>query len=206
MKYLVSLIILCIAFQTPVFSQFDSSREMNLIHHLKSKLIGKKVVAMLEGKVRPIKLKVVNIVYEEEYYYCQLSNGDYLPINFQVNAMAPLFNFDSSKKNNQLRVNVLKSQEIINQSIQKTFSDSSNSTESSSLKNIEDNIDDIFSKNYFTTSEEINYTNSISSKENEINKDFFVITSKGLYLKNGRKIKTIIGINAIEGKSIGTNK
>ena len=161
---------------------------------------------MLEGKVRPIKLKVVNVVYEEEYYYCQLSNGDYLPINFQVNAMAPLFNFDSSKKNNQLRVNVLKSQEIINQSIQKTFSDSSNSTESSSLKNIEDNIDDIFSKNYFTTSEEINYTNSISSKENEINKDFFVITSKGLYLKNGRKIKTIIGINAIEGKSIGTNK
>ena len=129
-----------------------------------------------------------------------------MPINFQVNAMAPLFNFDSSKKNNQLRVNVLKSQEIINQSIQKTFSDSSNSTESSSLKNIEDNIDDIFSKNYFTTSEEINYTNSISSKENEINKDFFVITSKGLYLKNGRKIKTIIGINAIEGKSIGTNK
>ena len=57
----------------------------------------------------------------------------------------------------------------------------------------------LFSNNYFTTTNEIIYTDHMSQKEK---KDFFIITTKGLFLTNGHKLNVLIGKNSFKDISI----
>tara|TARA_B100001989_G_C24452685_1_gene419871 strand:+ start:311 stop:931 length:621 start_codon:yes stop_codon:yes gene_type:complete len=206
MKTIVKLCFIVIFLASCSYIQAENIRTMHLIDYLKPNLLGKKVSVLLNNMLRPVKMKIRNIEFIEDAYFAKLSNGDYLTISFQTTSAYERLKIDGDKKKMHLQVNALKSQEIINQSIQSTFSESSESFKSSSLKNVEDNIESLIANNYFTTAVEINYTDIKAQKKHKEKNEHFIITNKGLYLQDGRRIKIIIGINAIEGKSIGKNK
>ena len=90
----------------------------------------------------------------------------------------------------QLKLQTLQTQEAINLGIKSTLSEAvSNASSSSSLRNLETNIKRYYSRNDFTTENKITYTNSVSKKESS---DFFIVSTDGLFLKNGTLINVVL--------------
>ena len=174
-----------------IFSQESKPNTMELVDYLKSKYLGKTISLTYKKSFRKMSLKVKNVIEDEDgHFKLVLSDKSKATFVFQTSLARPLRNQETSKKYNMMQINNLKSQELINFAIKDTVGESSiSSGSSSSLKNLEENMDMYFSKNNFTTSKEIIYTDL---KTQKILEDFFVISPNGLSLINGKKISIII--------------
>jgi len=177
---------------TILYSQEPPKNTILLVDYLKSKFLGKSISLTYANNRRKMKLKVRNVIEDEEskLFKLQLSDKSNAILHFQTSINLLKKNLPKSKKYNMMQINNLKSQELINFAIKDTVGESGNSNSaSSSLKNLEENMDMYFSKNSFTTSREIIYTDLKSQK---IKEDFFVVSTKGLFLNDGKKITIII--------------
>ena len=171
----------------------SNSNTLYLVDYLKSKYLGKKISITYKNGFRKMRLKVINVIEDEKAneFKLLLSDKSQAKLVFETSTrVARRRQLENSKKENLLKINTLKSQELINFAIKDTLDQSgSTNSSSSSLKNLEENMDSYFSKNHFTTSKEIIYTDLKSRK---IKEDIFVITTKGLFLNDGRKISIAI--------------
>ena len=175
-----------------VFSQEESKNTIHLVDYLKSKYLGKSISVTYANNRRKMKLKVKNVIEDKEnkLFKVVLSDKSYAVFHFQTALDLRRKEQPKSKKYNMMQINTLKSQELINFAIKDTMGETGNSNSaSSSLKNLEENMEMYFSKNSFTTTQEVIYTDL---KSQEIKEDFFVVSTKGLFLNNGKKITIII--------------
>ena len=175
-----------------LFSQEESKNTIYLGDYLKSKYLGKSISVTYANNRRKMNLKVVNVIEDKEnkLFKVVLSDKSFAVFNFQTSLDLRRKEQPNSKQYNMMQINTLKSQELINFAIKDTMGETSNSNSaSSSLKNLEENMEMYFSKNSFTTTQEIIYTDL---KSQEIKEDFFVVSTKGLFLSNGNKITIII--------------
>jgi hypothetical protein len=172
--------------------QAESENKILLVDYLKSKFLGRTISLSYSNNLRKMSLKVKNVIEDQEnkMFKLELSDKSNAIVHFQTARNLRKKEQSKSNKYNMMQINSLKSQELINFAIQDTMGESSNSRSgSSSLKNLEENMDLYFSKNSFTTTKEIIYTDLKSQK---IKEDFFVITTEGLFLNDGKKITIII--------------
>lgn len=186
------ILIVILVLNTMVYSQETPKNTILLVDYLKSKFLGKSISLTYSNNRRKMKLKVRNVIEDEEnkLFKLQLSDKSNAILHFQTSINLRKKDQSKSKKYNMMQINNLKSQELINFAIKDTVGEKGNSnSSSSSLKNLEENMDMYFSKNSFTTSKEIIYTDLKSQK---IKEDFFVVSTKGLFLNDGNKITIII--------------
>ena len=170
----------------------DNNRKVHLENYLKSKYVGKKITVSSSGdNISRMRLKVVNVVKSttKGKYNLILSNKDKAVFHFVSSTKGRLRVDKNSKKEKMLQVNTLKAQELINQAIEKTMSQTESTSSLSSLRNLEENMHMYFEKNNFTTSKKIIYTDPREKKSQE---DYFIVTTNGLYLMDGRKIMIYI--------------
>lgn len=190
-RFLVSLIFLL---SVSTYSQESSQSTMELLDYLKPKFLGKSISVKYSNSQRTMRLKVRNVLEDSETgeYKLLLSDGSKALLAFQTTIQTLLRDQRNTKKYNMMQLNTLKSQEMINFAIKDTMAETDiSSSSSSSLKNLEENMDMYFSKNNFTTTKEIIYTD-LRSQENK--EDFFVISPEGLYLKDGKKITIMVKV------------
>ncbi len=188
MKILILISLNLVFNLTNLFAQ-QTVNQMDITDYLKSKFLGKSLSQKYDnGAV--IRQKIVNVVEEEEGIYAVLSNFEKVKISFKTSLVInPTLIQKNVTQKNHVDLSVLKAEEMINKGIQKTLSQSNMVENSSSLTNLEKNIDQFKQRNDFTTSKKIIYTDIKSKKEIS---DYFVITHKGLYLMNGTKLVIII--------------
>tara|TARA_B100000131_G_C18093961_1_gene603285 strand:- start:1271 stop:1828 length:558 start_codon:yes stop_codon:yes gene_type:complete len=176
-------------FPLVIYAQHNIN-QMDLVDFLKSKYIGKKLYYKNYELGSSLKLKVLNVIEEDDRYYAVLSNFENVLISFQTTlSVNANFTRGGSNNGNTMDLNVLKTQELINKGIQKTLSQSSSLDNTSPLTNFEKNLDHFKPRNDFTTSKKIIYTDIKSKKEVS---DYFIVTYQGLYLNNGTKVKVLI--------------
>jgi len=190
-RFLVSLFFLL---SVSTYSQESSQATMELLDYLKPKFLGKSISVKYSNSQRTMRLKVRNVLEDSETgeYKLLLSDGSKALLAFQTTIQTLLRDQRNTKKYNMMQLNTLKSQEMINFAIKDTMAETDiSSSSSSSLKNLEENMDMYFSKNNFTTTKEIIYTD-LRSQENK--EDFFVISPEGLYLKDGKKITIMVKV------------
>ena len=160
-------------------------KQIAITDYLKSKYLGKPYAQKYDnGAV--IRRKIVNIVEEEDDIYAVLSNFEKVKISFKTSLVInPALIQQNVTQKNHIDLSVLKAEEMVNKGIQKTLSQSNMVANSSSLTNLEKNIDHFKQRNDFTTSKKIIYTDIKSKKEFS---DYFIVTYQGLYLLNGTKL------------------
>tara|TARA_B100001175_G_C19487264_1_gene630524 strand:- start:1437 stop:2003 length:567 start_codon:yes stop_codon:yes gene_type:complete len=186
----IKLFILSMVLCTTVLHAQQVTNQMDLVDFLKSKYMGKQIYQKNISGASSLKLKIVNVIEEEDRYYAVLSNFDRVLISFQTSLTRDLnfINSAGTKKNN-IDLNVLKTQELINKGIQKTLSQSSSLDNTSPLTNFEKNLDHFKPRNDFTTSKKIIYTDIKYSKEIS---DYFIVTYQGLFLQDGTQVMILI--------------
>tara|TARA_Y100000746_G_scaffold222119_1_gene222226 strand:+ start:803 stop:1387 length:585 start_codon:yes stop_codon:yes gene_type:complete len=189
-KIVIKLFILSMVLCTIVLHAQQVTNQMDLVDFLKSKYMGKQIYQKNISGASSLKLKIVNVIEEEDRYYAVLSNFDRVLISFQTSLTRDLnfINSAGTKKNN-IDLNVLKTQELINKGIQKTLSQSSSLDNTSPLTNFEKNLDHFKPRNDFTTSKKIIYTDIKYSKEIS---DYFIVTYQGLFLQDGTQVMILI--------------
>tara|TARA_B100001173_G_scaffold312367_1_gene333227 strand:- start:1437 stop:2021 length:585 start_codon:yes stop_codon:yes gene_type:complete len=189
-KIVIKLFILSMVLCTTVLHAQQVTNQMDLVDFLKSKYMGKQIYQKNISGASSLKLKIVNVIEEEDRYYAVLSNFDRVLISFQTSLTRDLnfINSAGTKKNN-IDLNVLKTQELINKGIQKTLSQSSSLDNTSPLTNFEKNLDHFKPRNDFTTSKKIIYTDIKYSKEIS---DYFIVTYQGLFLQDGTQVMILI--------------
>ena len=189
-KIVIKLFILSMVLCTTVLHAQQVTNQMDLVDFLKSKYMGKPIYQKNISGASSLKLKIVNVIEEEDRYYAVLSNFDRVLISFQTSLTRDLnfINSVGTKKNN-IDLNVLKTQELINKGIQKTLSQSSSLDNTSPLTNFEKNLDHFKPRNDFTTSKEVIYTDIKYNKEIS---DYFIVTYQGLFLQDGTQVMILI--------------
>tara|TARA_B100000427_G_scaffold311378_1_gene301984 strand:- start:1483 stop:2067 length:585 start_codon:yes stop_codon:yes gene_type:complete len=189
-KIVIKLFILSMVLCTSVLHAQQVTNQMDLVDFLKSKYMGKPIYQKNISGASSLKLKIVNVIEEEDRYYAVLSNFDRVLISFQTSLTRDLnfINSAGTKKNN-IDLNVLKTQELINKGIQKTLSQSSSLDNTSPLTNFEKNLDHFKPRNDFTTSKEVIYTDIKYNKEIS---DYFIVTYQGLFLQDGTQVMILI--------------
>lgn len=189
-KIVIKLFILSMVLCTTVLHAQQVTNQMDLVDFLKSKYMGKPIYQKNISGASSLKLKIVNVIEEEDRYYAVLSNFDRVLISFQTSLTRDLnfINSAGTKKNN-IDLNVLKTQELINKGIQKTLSQSSSLDNTSPLTNFEKNLDHFKPRNDFTTSKEVIYTDIKYNKEIS---DYFIVTYQGLFLQDGTQVMILI--------------
>tara|TARA_Y100001970_G_scaffold263962_1_gene349990 strand:- start:1233 stop:1817 length:585 start_codon:yes stop_codon:yes gene_type:complete len=189
-KIVIKLFVLSMVLCTTVLHAQQVANQMDLVDFLKSKYMGKPIYQKNISGASSLKLKIVNVIEEEDRYYAVLSNFDRVLISFQTSLTRDLnfINSAGTKKNN-IDLNVLKTQELINKGIQKTLSQSSSLDNTSPLTNFEKNLDHFKPRNDFTTSKEVIYTDIKYNKEIS---DYFIVTYQGLFLQDGTQVMILI--------------
>ncbi len=189
-KIVIKLFFLSMVLCTTVLHAQQVANQMDLVDFLKSKYMGKPIYQKNISGASSLKLKIVNVIEEEDRYYAVLSNFDRVLISFQTSLTRDLnfINSVGTKKNN-IDLNVLKTQELINKGIQKTLSQSSSLDNTSPLTNFEKNLDHFKPRNDFTTSKEVIYTDIKYNKEIS---DYFIVTYQGLFLQDGTQVMILI--------------
>ena len=189
-KIVIKLFFLSMVLCTTVLHAQQVANQMDLVDFLKSKYMGKPIYQKNISGASSLKLKIVNVIEEEDRYYAVLSNFDRVLISFQTSLTRDLnfINSAGTKKNN-IDLNVLKTQELINKGIQKTLSQSSSLDNTSPLTNFEKNLDHFKPRNDFTTSKEVIYTDIKYNKEIS---DYFIVTYQGLFLQDGTQVMILI--------------
>ena len=189
-KIVIKLFVLSMVLCATVLHAQQVVNQMDLVDFLKSKYMGKPIYQKNISGTSSLKLKIVNVIEEEDRYYAVLSNFDRVLISFQTSLTRDLnfINSAGTKKNN-IDLNVLKTQELINKGIQKTLSQSSSLDNTSPLTNFEKNLDHFKPRNDFTTSKEVIYTDIKYNKEIS---DYFIVTYQGLFLQDGTQVMILI--------------
>tara|TARA_A100001015_G_C15042734_1_gene740925 strand:- start:5368 stop:5973 length:606 start_codon:yes stop_codon:yes gene_type:complete len=176
---------ICCLLSFPVYSN-SSEKKLNLISHLKSKYIGRKIQIIDPQTKIPITIKVVNVQKKKDDFLIFLSNKIVMKFVFQTTNQFGRMFLNKDRDESSLKLQSLRSQEKINQALLNFGRSDGSPIQSSSLKNVEQNQEKFFKKNYFTTRHEIIYTDHTVG---ETASGYFYVTLNGLFLSDGTKIK-----------------
>ena len=157
-------VILFFVFTVPHYSQ-DSSHKMNLIHYLRTQYLGKKISVKDDISGRPFSSKIRNVSFEDDRFLIHLDRNVKLRCSFFTSSLKRQVDVQRDGKQMMLNLQSLKTQEAINNVLKNTGKDSQLGFSSSSIKNLEKNMDMYSKKNIFTTTNKIIYTDHISNKE-----------------------------------------
>ena len=190
-KFIVFFIVYLFAGGMMSAEDIEDVRVTPFLPYLKSKYLGKQTKFLgVQRQSEHYYSKIKNIIAIEEDFYAVLDSKKKVKFSFITTLFRRRQDQSRVIQEKQLKLQTLQTQEAINLGIKNTLSEAvSNSSSSSSLRNLETNINRYYSRNDFTTENKITYTNSISKKESS---DFFIVSTDGLFLKNGTLINVIL--------------
>ncbi|RAP28291.1 hypothetical protein DID78_05165 [Candidatus Marinamargulisbacteria bacterium SCGC AG-343-D04] len=181
-RFLLSIIFFFV-FTASYYSQ-NSTYTISLLDYLKPQYLGKKIRVKVPSG-RYVLSKIINVTLDDDRYFVHFDRDIKLKCVFFTSYVKKAVNRQLDNKKMMLDVQSLKAQETINNVIKNTGKDSQLGFSSSSIQNLEKNMDKYLKKNNFTTTDKIIYTDHVSEKEVA---DLFIVDLDGLYLSDGTKI------------------
>ena len=194
MKHVKMLIVLWGLLCLCLSAQEERVNKIELLSYLKSHYLGKHAKRIgVPRSSSAYYYKVKNVLEKDDGFFVVFTNKEQAKIYFHTTLKKRSISEQRKKNKRQqqlLQLQTLQTQEKLNFNIKNTLSDADASGGgSSSLQHLEKNMDAYFSKNYFTTTKKITYTNSRTSAEES---DYFIVFTDGLYLNSGVKLTSFV--------------
>lgn len=168
----------------------NAASTFSLLSYLKQSYLGKKITLQTSPRSSGMRLKIVNVVLADNQFKLVLETKQKMPIRFTTSSTRRRFEpQETHKKTLSLQLKQLRAQESINNSIKSTLTSGESAAGSSSLNNLEANLDSYISKNYFTTLDKITYSDKKSGKSK---KEHFIVNQGQLYLVDGTPVDILV--------------